>query len=67
MEIKNRSIVQLKRLSDEKARLDPEPVPAGQGLSMIWRMTLDNWSFVKESHAESRLQRHVSRLVRGKS
>jgi hypothetical protein len=67
MEIKNRSIAQLKRLSYESSRLDPEPVPSGQGLSMIWRITLDNWSFVKESHAESRLQRHVGRLVRGKS
>ena len=67
MEIKNRSIVQLKRLSDESSRLDPEPVPSGQGLAMIWRMTLDNWSFVKESHAESRLQSHIGCLVRGKN
>jgi hypothetical protein len=67
METKNRSIVKLKHLSDESLRLDPEPVAPGEGLAMIWRLTLDNWSFMKGNHAESRLQRHVGRLVRGKS
>ena len=67
MEINNRSIAKLKNLSDVSSGLDPEPVTSEQGLAMMWRLTLDNWAFVKESHAESRLQRHVGGLVRGKS
>ncbi len=66
MEFTNRSIVKLKHLSDTKLSLDPEPVSSAQGFAMMWRLTLDNWSFMKESHAESRLQRHVGCLVRGK-
>jgi hypothetical protein len=49
---------------------DPEPEPgysdSGKNLEMMWSLTLDNWAFMKEPHAESRLQRHVVRLIRGK-
>jgi hypothetical protein len=66
MESNNRFVTKLKHMSDLCPLLDPEPVTSEQGLSMMWRLTLDNWSFMKENHAESRLQRHVVRLVRGK-
>ena len=59
--------VKIGRLSDAELDLDPEPVSPEQALEMIWPLTLDAWAFMKGTDAESRLQRHVVRVIRGKS
>lgn len=68
-DIKDRSRwpVKVGRLSDLKPDLDPEPVSSEQGLDMVWPLTLDAWAFMKGTDAESRLQRNVVHLIRGKS
>ena len=68
-DIKNRSHwpVKIGRLSDTELDLNPEPVPPEQALAMMWPLTLDAWAFAKGTDAESRLQRDVVRLIRGKS
>ncbi len=43
-----------------------EPIPTLEALEMMWPLALDTWAFLKEPLAESRLQRHVVLLVRGK-
>ncbi len=35
-------------------------------LAMVWQLTLDAWAFKEPSIAESRFQRHVVRVVRGR-
>jgi hypothetical protein len=60
-------VTKLGRLSDPDQSREPSAISPEEGLGMMWRLTLDNWIFMKETHAESRLQRHVVRLVRGKS
>ena len=59
--------VKVGRLSDPKPEFDPEPVTPEQGLDMVWPLTLDIWAFAKGTDAESRLQRNVVRVIRGKS
>lgn len=65
----NRShmITRLGRLSDSEQRSDLNDITSEEGLGMMWRLALDTWAFMKETHAEHRLQRHVVRLIRGKS
>lgn len=36
-------------------------------ISMIWEITKDTWSFVKEQDAKQRLQRDVATFIRGAS
>jgi len=65
MENQNRNRVKVGLLSDPEKEGVEIATPA-QGLEMMWQLTLDAWAFMKDTHAESRLQRHVGRLVRGK-
>jgi hypothetical protein len=41
-------------------------IQPNEALEMMWPLAMDTWAFMKEPHAEPRLQRHVVRLVRGK-
>jgi hypothetical protein len=36
-------------------------------ISMVWEITKDAWSFVKEQNAEHRLQRNVATIIRRRS
>jgi hypothetical protein len=64
---RNQMVTRIGSLSEtEDSPMSPVITPE-QGLEMMWRLALDTWAFMKETHAESRLQRHVVRLVRGKS
>jgi hypothetical protein len=67
--MKNRNLLptRLGRLEDLERGREPGSISSEEGLGMMWQLTLDAWAFMKETHAESRLQRHVVRLVRGKS
>lgn len=38
--------------------------PAADCLSMVWPLTIDAWAFKDPEVVESRLQRHVVRVVR---
>ncbi len=67
--MKNRDqlVTKLGHLGDLERGREPGAISSEDGLGMMWQLTLDAWAFMKETHAESRLQRHVVRLVRGKS
>ena len=67
MKKRNHLVTRLGRLSDLEPGLEGGSITPENGLGMMWQLTLDAWAFMKETHAESRLQRHVVRLVRGKS
>jgi hypothetical protein len=36
-------------------------------ISMVWEITKDAWSFVKEQNVEHRLQRNVATIIRRRS
>lgn len=59
----NRQIVNKVSLEEER---DNGYVHAdmAQLLSMMWEITRDAWSFVKDQDAEQRLQRDVTALIR---
>ena len=40
---------------------------AAERIRMVWQLTLDAWAFKEPTVAESRFQRHVVRIVRGRS
>ncbi len=67
MKKRSRVVTRIGRLSDSVQHPEPNAITSEEGLGMMWQLTLDTWAFMKETHAESRLQRHVVRLVRGKS
>ena len=45
---------------------DLRSTTAGERLGMMWQLTVDAWAFKGEDVAESRLSRHVVRVIRGK-
>ncbi len=49
----------------EQAETDLGSATPAERLSMVWQMTLDAWAFKDETVAESRLQRHSVRVLRG--
>ncbi len=67
--MKNRHdwVTRLGHLTDPEPLLGAAHQDPGANLGIVWQLTLDNWAFAKESHAESGLQRHVARFIRGKS
>lgn len=60
-------VTRIVRLSDPEIKTESEALTAEEGLGMMWQLALDAWAFMKETHAESGLQRHVVRLIRGKN
>lgn len=56
--------VRVRKLSDQGKETDLYTTTPSQRLSMMWQLALDAWAFRGESVAESRLPRHVIRLLR---
>ncbi len=40
---------------------------AAERMHLVWQLTLDAWTFKEPTIAESRLQRHAVRVVRGRN
>jgi len=59
--------VRVLSLADEGARSDVAELTPGERMALMWQLAVDAWTFKGEpEHAESRLQRHVVRVRRGK-
>ena len=56
--------VRVQKLSDQGKETDLHTTTPSQRLSMMWQLALDAWAFRGEPVAESRLPRHVVRLLR---
>ena len=54
-------------LAEQGAEDDLHDTTAGERLAMVWQLTLDAWAFLENSDRESRLPRHVDRVIRGGS
>ena len=67
--MRNRSEAQVRiiRQTDPEPARDVAGLEGVQRLAMMWQLALDAWAFKGErEHAESRLQRHVVRIHRGR-
>ena len=51
-------------LTDHATDRDLPTTTQTERLAMMWQLTLDAWAFTGASDSQSRLQRHVVRLVR---
>ncbi|MBI5722732.1 MAG: hypothetical protein HZA50_02150 [Planctomycetes bacterium] len=52
------------QIVNDKAHSNEPPVK--NGMDVVWRLTLDCWSFKEQINAEPRLQRHVVVLKKAK-
>jgi len=57
-------LVRVTTLHDQGTGIDVKQTTPAQRLSMMWQLALDAWAFKGDSLAESRLPRHVVRVVR---
>ncbi len=64
---KNRQNYRVRKL-DRHARYDDDlkDVPPSERLAMVWPLTVDVWAFMGYDIAESRLPRHIVRVLRRK-
>ena len=60
------STLRIRSLHDPEPESDLKDATPAQLLSMMWQLAVDAWTFKGEHIAESRLPRHVVRLVRRK-
>lgn len=58
--------VKLSKLKDESDSQFKDFTPA-ELMSMVWPLTLEAWSLTENFNAESRLQRHITKLIRPES
>lgn len=53
------------RLSDQGQEDDLRGTTAEERLNMMWQLAVNAWAFKGEPVVDERLQRHVTRVVRG--
>lgn len=58
-------VVRKSTLSEQDDPTDRANTTAGERLGMMWQLTLDAWAFTGQPLAESRLSRHIVRVLRG--
>ncbi len=57
-------IVRVTRLSDQGEERDLQNATPEECIGMMWQLALDAWAMMGDTSAESRLPRHVVRVVR---
>jgi hypothetical protein len=55
------------KLSEQGTETDLEASTPAERIGMMWQLAIDAWAFKGEGVAESRLPRHVVRVLRGQS
>ncbi len=58
--------VRVTRLRDQGKESDLEGTTPAERIGMMWQLALDAWAFMGGADAESRLPRHVVRVIRGR-
>jgi hypothetical protein len=61
----NRQIVRKSSLSEQGKENDLRNTTAEERLNMMWQLAIDAWA-MKGEKVESRLPRHVVRVIRGR-
>jgi hypothetical protein len=58
--------IRVTRLKDQGRERDLENTTPAERIGMMWQLALDAWAFTGTLDAESRLPRHVVRVIRGR-
>lgn len=58
--------IRITHLKEQGRERDLENTTAAERIAMMWQLTLDAWAFTGTADAESRLPRHVVRVIRGR-
>ncbi len=56
--------IRVQKLADHREETDLQDTSAAERLSMMWQLAIDAWAFKGEAIAQSRLSRHVVRVMR---
>jgi hypothetical protein len=56
--------VRVSRLDEQGTEPDLLKATPAERLAMMWQLTLDAWAFAGDKRAESRLQRHIVKVLR---
>ena len=56
--------IRVTRLKEQGQESDLQSTTAAERLAMMWQLALDAWAFKGNSVAESRLSRHIVRVLR---
>jgi len=59
--------IRVRKITGHEKQPDLDDTTPAQRLGMMWQLTADVWAFKGESVAQSRLPRHVVRIVRRES
>jgi hypothetical protein len=59
--------IEVRRLEEQGRETDLRSTNAAERLGMMWQLAQDAWAFKGELVAESRLPRHLIRILRRKS
>ena len=57
----------VRKLTDKESEPDLKHTTPAERIEMVWPLTVDVWSFKGEADVESRLPRHVVRVLRRES
>ncbi len=58
--------IRVTRLCDQGKETDLEHTTPAERIAMMWPLAVEAWAFMGEPVGESRLPRHVVRVIRGK-
>jgi len=56
--------IRIREAAGQGKEMDLGSITAAERLDMMWQLTIDAWAFKGETIAQSRLPRHVVRIVR---
>ena len=56
--------IRIRKTAEQGKEMDLGSTTAAERLDMMWQLTIDAWVFKGEAVAQSRLPRHVVRIVR---
>jgi hypothetical protein len=59
--------IRVRKLSEQGTERDLDTTTPAERIGMMWQLALDAWAFKGEAVAESRLPRHVVRVLRRQS
>ncbi len=58
------STIRIQKLSDQGKDTDLQTTTPAERVEMMWQLAIDAWAFKGDPVAESRLPRHVVRVLR---
>lgn len=62
---RNQMSVRIGKVGEDTMARELRALSPAERLGIMWQLTIDAWAFKGDPIAESRLQRHVVRLLRG--